>query len=135
MRLNWFNNPARSFTNPIINQVKNFWKRIFYTKAVIYHCFCGWVEINWSKFNIFIWLVFFNVTFSAIWYLKPFASFKRSLNKSLILDLLASNCVIESFFLNYFNFVTHCISSKHTICFYHVQFFIKKEFRKHINAF
>ena len=27
----------------------------------------------------------------------PFVSFKRSLNKSLMLDLLASNCTIKSF--------------------------------------
>ena len=32
--------------------------------------------------------------------MKPFASSKRSLNKSLILDLLSSNWLIGSFFLN-----------------------------------
>ena len=42
-------------------------------------------------------LYFVSVTFSVIWYLKPFASFKRPLNKSVILDLLASNCLIGSF--------------------------------------
>ena len=43
-------------------------------------------------------LYFFNITFSVIWYLKPLLSFKRSLNKSLILDLLSFNCLIGSFF-------------------------------------
>ena len=43
-------------------------------------------------------LYFLNVTFSIIWYLKPFVSSKTSINKSLILDLLASDCVIGSFF-------------------------------------
>ena len=43
-------------------------------------------------------LCFFNRTFIVIWYLKPFVSFNRPLNKSLILDLLASNCAIKSFF-------------------------------------
>ena len=42
-------------------------------------------------------LYFFNKTFTIIWHLKPFVSFKRSLNKSLILDLLASNCTVKSF--------------------------------------
>ena len=34
-----------------------------------------------------------NKTVSDIWYLTPFMLFKRSLNKSLMLDLLASNRV------------------------------------------
>ena len=82
----------------MINPVQNFLKSIFETKFMIYHCFCCWIEINWSKFNFSIWLVFFNITFSVIWYLKPFVSFKRSLNKSLIIDLLTSNYLIGSFF-------------------------------------
>ena len=46
-------------------------------------------------------LYFLNVTFSVIWYLKPFVSFKRSLNNSLIFDLLASNWLISQ---SYFSF-------------------------------
>ena len=42
-------------------------------------------------------MYFFNKTFTVIWYLKPFVSFERLLNKSLILDLLASNRTIEYF--------------------------------------
>ena len=110
------------------------WKA-FSNKFIIYHCFCCRNEINLSKFNFSIWLAFLKITLSVIWYLKPFASFKRSLNKSLIFDLLASNCLIGSFFLNYFNFVTHCISSKCMICFYYVQFVIKRKFWNQINVF
>ena len=65
---------------------------------MIYHCFCRRVEINWNKFSFSIRLVFFSVTFSVIWYLKLFVLFKRSLNESLILDLIASNYSIGSFF-------------------------------------
>ena len=43
-------------------------------------------------------LYYFNKTFTVIWYLKPFVSFIRSLNKSLTLDLLACNCTIRSFY-------------------------------------
>ena len=65
---------------------------------MIYHCFCNQIEINWPKFNISpSGLYFFNKTFTVIWYLKPFVSFKRSLSKSLILSLLAFNCKIGSF--------------------------------------
>ena len=98
MRLDWFNNPARSFINLIISPVQNFLKRIFKIKSMIYYSFCCRIKINWSKFNFSNWLAFFyNVAFSVIWYLKPFVSFKRSLSKSLILDLLASNCSVGSF--------------------------------------
>ena len=93
-----FNNSIKSFINPIINPVQNFLKGIFKTKFMIYHSFSCWIKMNWSKFNFSIWLVFFNISFSVIWYLKPFASFKRLLNKSLIIDLLVSNCLIGYFF-------------------------------------
>ena len=43
-------------------------------------------------------LYFYSVTFSVIWYLKPFVPFKRLLNKFLMLDCLASNCSVGSFF-------------------------------------
>ena len=76
-------------------------------------------KISWKKFsNLNLWFItvfvsngnkleqiqffhwaciFLKKTFTLIWYLKPFVSFKRLLNKSLILDLLASNCTIGSF--------------------------------------
>ena len=87
------------------------------------------IGLNWVSP---IGLHFFNNNFSIIWYLRPFVSFKRSLNKFLILNLFASNWI---FFLNFFNLETHCISSKCMICFYYIQFFIKRKFRKQINVF
>ena len=42
-------------------------------------------------------LCYLNKTFTVIWYLKPFISSKRSLKKSLMLDLLASNSAKGSF--------------------------------------
>ena len=78
----------------------NFWFSIFWFSNLdfLIYCFCQWIKITWSKFNFAIGLVFFQQTFTVIWYLKPFFSFKRQLNRSLILDLLASNCTIGSFF-------------------------------------
>ena len=37
-----------------------------------------------------------NKVLTLTWYLKPFISFKRSLNKSLMLYLIASNGIIGS---------------------------------------
>ena len=93
---------------------------------MIYNCFCYWIKITWNKFNFSIKLVFFfNKTFTVIWYFKPFVSFKRSLNRSLILDLLVSNCTTGSsnwiFSHNYFNFIWHCVPSKRLICFYYTR--------------
>ena len=82
LRLDCFNNLTRSFINTVINPVQNFLKRFIKTKFMIYHYFCCWIEINWSKFNFSLRLVFFfNSTFSFIWYLKPFVSSRSSLNK------------------------------------------------------
>ena len=73
-------------------------------------------------------LYFFNKLFTEIWYLKHFISFKRSLNNFLILNLLASNCTIRSFFLNYFNFLRHYTPYKRMICFYYAELLIKTKF-------
>ena len=54
LRLNWFNNPARSYINPVINSAHNFLKRVFETKFMIYHCFCCWIEVKQSKFDVSI---------------------------------------------------------------------------------
>ena len=55
------------------------------------HCFGCRIKTNKSKFYVSIFFVFFNKIFTDIWYLKPLISSNKSLNKSLILDLLASN--------------------------------------------
>ena len=64
--------------------------------------------------SISVPLSFFDKSLTVIWYLKPFVLSKRSLSKSLILDLLASNWIIRSFFYNEFNFVWLCISWRKT---------------------
>ena len=82
--------------NQVISPVQNFLKSTFETTFMIYQCFCQWIEINWSKFYFSPW--FSNLTFSVIWYLKPFSSFKISLSKTLILNLPTSYCLIGPFF-------------------------------------
>ena len=93
LRVDWFNNSTATFINPVINPLQNLLKRSklnqIKIKFMIYNCFCCWIEINRRKFN-FSAFVFFNSTFSVIWYLKKtLVSSKRSLKMSLMLW----NCV------------------------------------------
>ena len=97
LRLDRFNNRTRRLVNPVINSVKYFLEIFTEIKLMIYHCFCWWIEINWMKFN-FRALYFFNKIFTVTWCLKSFVSSERSLNKSSMLVLLASNWINGSFF-------------------------------------
>ena len=136
MLLYWDSIDSKIHPNPSLMSLSMlytiFWKSIL--RPNLWFIMVFGVELKQTGLNSIspFGLYFVSVTFSVIWYLKPFASFKRPLNKSVILDLLASNCLIGSF-LN--DFITYCISFKHTICFYYIQFFVKRKFRKQINDF
>ena len=89
--------PDFSLINPIIYSVKNFLKRFIKTIFIrVNYCFRNRIKINRSKLYSFS-LCFPNKTFIVIWYLRPSISSNKSLNKSLMFDLLASNWAKGSF--------------------------------------
>ena len=89
--------PTRSFINPIIIPVQNFLKRIVKTIFEVNHCFSSRIKINRSKLYISILFVFSQRNFHCYLIFKTLISSNNSLNKSLMLDLLASNCKKGSF--------------------------------------
>ena len=76
----------RSFINPIIDPIQNFLKRLTKHRFRIRHCF--------SRKQIpCLYLLWFlpSKSFAVIWYLKALFLPNKSLNKSLMVDLLVSN--------------------------------------------
>ena len=76
----------RSFINPIIDPIQNFLKRLTKHRFRISHCF--------SRKQIpCLYLLWFlpSKSFAVIWYLKALFLPNKSLNKSLMVDLLVSN--------------------------------------------
>ena len=105
---------TRSFINPFVNSVLNFLKRFVNIIFDIKYCFSSRIKINRSKFHISFFFFFFflcfikkpfyvffvsflNKPFTVIWYLQPLTLSKRPLNKSLMLDIVASNWAKGSF--------------------------------------
>ena len=109
---------TRSFINPFVNSVLNFLKRFVNIIFDIKYCFSSRIKINRSKFYIsfffffffffyylffffffffFFFLSFLNKPFTVIWYLQPLTLSKGPLNKSLMLDIVASNWAKGSF--------------------------------------
>ena len=82
----------RSFINPIIDPIQNFLKRFTKHWFRINHCFSREIKINESKFHVSIFFGFLpSKSLAVIWYLKALFLPNKSLNKSLMVDLLVSN--------------------------------------------